>query len=39
MRLSPLANVADDSRTMLLNGLAQARTIGVSAISALPLAL
>jgi len=39
MRLAPLTNVADDSRTMLLIGLAQARTSGASAMSALPLAL
>jgi hypothetical protein len=39
MRLAPLANVADDSRTTLINGLAQARTIGGSVISALPFAL
>jgi hypothetical protein len=39
MRLAPLANVADDSRTTLIDGLAQARTIGGSVISALPFAL
>jgi hypothetical protein len=39
MRLAPLATVADESRTMLINGLAQARTSGRSVISALPFAL
>jgi len=46
MRLAPLATVADDSRTMLGNGLTtrrpttpRARTIDVSVISALPFAL
>jgi hypothetical protein len=46
MRLAPLATVADDSRTMLSNGLAtrrpttpRARTNDVSVISALPFAL
>jgi hypothetical protein len=39
MRLAPLATVADDSRTMLINGLAQARTNGWSVISAPPFAL
>jgi hypothetical protein len=39
MRLAPLANVADDSQTTLINGLAQARTSGRSVISALPFAL
>jgi len=39
MRLAPLANVADESRTMLINGLFQARTNGRSVISALPLTL
>jgi hypothetical protein len=35
MRLAPLATVADESRTMLLRGLATARTIDASVISAL----
>jgi hypothetical protein len=39
MRLAPLATVADESRTMLKSGLAIARTIDVSVISALPLTL
>jgi len=46
MRLSPLTNVTDDSRTMLRDGLAprrpvtpQARTNDVSVISALPFTL
>jgi hypothetical protein len=39
MRIAALANVADDSRTMLINGLAQARTNGWSVISALPFTL
>jgi hypothetical protein len=46
MRLAPLATVADDSRTMLSNGLTmrrpttpRARTNDVSVISALPFAL
>jgi hypothetical protein len=39
MRIAALANVADDSRTMLINGLAQARTNGRSVMSALPLTL
>ena len=39
MRLAPLANVADDFRTALICRLAQARTSGRSAISALPFAL
>jgi hypothetical protein len=39
MRLAPLATVADESRTMLSGGLATARTIGVSVISALPFTL
>jgi hypothetical protein len=46
MRLSPLANVTDDSRTMLSGGLATrrrvtpwARTSDLSVISALPFAL
>ena len=37
MRIATLANVADESRTMLISGLAQARTNGRSVISALPL--
>lgn len=39
MRIAALANVADDSRTMLINGLAQARANGWSVISALPFTL
>jgi hypothetical protein len=46
MRLAPLATVADDSRTMLSNGLTarrpttpRARTNDVSVIPALPFAL
>ena len=39
MRIAALATVADDSRTMLINGLAQARTNGWSVISALPFTL
>ena len=39
MRIAALANVADDSRTMLINGLAQARTNGGSVISAPPFTL
>ena len=46
MRITALTTVTDDSRTMLLVGLAlqrqntlQARTIAVSVISALPLTL
>jgi hypothetical protein len=39
MRIAALTTVADDSRTMLINGLAQARTNGWSVISALPLTL
>jgi hypothetical protein len=39
MRITALATVADDSRTMLINGLAQARTNGRSVISALPFTL
>jgi hypothetical protein len=46
MRLSPLTNVTDDSRTMLRDGLAprrpitpRARTNDVSVISALPFTL
>lgn len=38
MRLAPLATVADESRTILSRGLATARTIDASVISALPLA-
>jgi hypothetical protein len=46
MRLAPLTNVTDDSRTMLTDGLAPrrrlspwARTNDVSVISALPFTL
>jgi len=39
MRLAPLATVADESRTMLSHGLAQARTIEGSVIAALPFTL
>jgi hypothetical protein len=39
MRIAALATVADDSRTMLINGLTQARTNGWSVISALPFTL
>ena len=39
MRIAALATVADDSRTMLINGLAKARTNGRSVISALPFPL
>jgi len=39
MRIAALTTVADESRTMLLSGLATARTIGGSVISALPFAL
>jgi len=39
MHIAALATVADDSRTMLINGLAQARTNGWSVISALPFTL
>jgi hypothetical protein len=39
MRLTPLATVADESQTMLINGLVQARTNGGSVMSALPFAL
>jgi len=39
MRIAALATVADDSRTTLINGLAQARTSGRSVILALPFAL
>jgi hypothetical protein len=39
MRIAALATVADDSRTMLINGLAQARTNGWSVISAPPSTL
>jgi hypothetical protein len=38
MRITALATVADESRTMLLSGLAIARTNGGSVISALPFA-
>ena len=36
MRLTPLTNVTDESRTMLINGLVQARTNGKSVIAAPP---
>jgi hypothetical protein len=39
MQLAPLATVADESRTMLSRGLATARTIDASVISALPFTL
>jgi hypothetical protein len=39
MRLAPLTTVADESRTMLSRGLATARTIDASVISALPFTL
>jgi hypothetical protein len=39
MRIAALTTVADESRTMLLSGLATARTIGWSVTSALPFAL
>ncbi len=39
MRIAALATVADDSRTMLIDGLAQARTNGWSVMSALPSTL
>jgi hypothetical protein len=39
MRITALTTVADESRTMLLSGLAKARTIDGSVISALPLTL
>jgi len=39
MRLTPLATVADESPTMLSRGLAIARTIDASVISALPFTL
>lgn len=39
MRIAALTTVADDSRTMLINGLAKARTNGRSVISALPFTL
>jgi hypothetical protein len=38
MRITALTSVADDSRTMLNNGLAKARTNGWSVISAPPFA-
>jgi len=37
MRITALTTVADDSRTMLIDGLAQARTTDGSVLSALPL--
>jgi len=39
MRLAPLATVADESRTMLINGLAHGCTNGRSVMSALPFTL
>jgi len=36
MRIAALTTVADESRTMLMSGLAIARTIGGSVISGLP---
>jgi hypothetical protein len=39
MRITALATVADESRTMLLSGLATARTNDGSVISALPFTL
>jgi hypothetical protein len=36
MRITALTNVANESRTMLNNGLDRARTNGLSVISALP---
>jgi hypothetical protein len=39
MRLTPLATVADETRTMLSRGLAIARTIDGSVIAALPFTL
>jgi hypothetical protein len=39
IRIAALTTVADDSRTMLIDGLAQARTNAGSVISALPLTL
>jgi len=39
MRITALANVADESRTTLINGLAQARTSDGTVISAPPLTL
>jgi hypothetical protein len=39
MRIAALTTVADDSRTMLSRGLATARTIDASVISALPFTL
>jgi hypothetical protein len=38
MRLAPLTNVTDESRTMLTSGLAIARTNAGSVIAALPFA-
>jgi hypothetical protein len=38
MRIAALTTVADESRTMLLSGLAKARTNGGSVISAPPFA-
>jgi hypothetical protein len=39
MRIAALATVADDSRTVLINGLVKARTNGWSVISVLPFTL
>jgi len=39
MRITALTNVTDESRTMLMSGLAYARTNAVSVISALPFPL
>jgi hypothetical protein len=36
MRITALTKVTDESRTMLMSGLAEARTNAVSVISALP---
>jgi len=38
MRIAALTNVTDESRTMLINGLVQARTNAGSVMSALPFA-
>lgn len=39
MRITALTNVTDESRTMTMSGLAEARTNTVSVISALPFTL
>jgi hypothetical protein len=39
MRIAALTTVADDSRTMLIRGLATARTSDASVIAALPFTL